>query len=161
MPPELCQEEVAKWDRWFAGEANNVAWTLAETTGRTAQQCYEMLHAAHAAAYHWGRVGTDLHKARCEMLLAQVHALLGSGVLAMEYALRSQTFVCAHDSPDWEVALMHAVLANAAFAAGNMSLYDEHYALARRLGEAIADAEDRAIFNSTFSQVPVPSPEVA
>ena len=116
-----------------------------------------MLHAAHAAAYHWSKVGTELHQARAAMLLGHVHALLGRGASAMAYARQSFTFVTSRDSPPWEVAFAHAILANAAAAARDRELHAKHYAMAKDLGAALADAEEREIFDATFRAVPAPS----
>ena len=156
MSPAPSAEDIAKWNRWFAVELNNQAWTLAENPELTSAQREEMLHAAHAAAFHWSRIGTELHKARCDMLLGLVHALLGNGTLAMVYARRSQEYVGSHPSPDWEIALAHAVLAHAAYAAGDVPLHAKQYVLARDCGAAISDENDRAIFTSTFDRVPRP-----
>lgn len=150
-------EELARWTRWFAVECNNRAWRLAEAATRTAGEDEEMLHAAHAAAHHWSKVGTELHQARATMLLGHVHALLGRGASAMAYARRSFAFVTSRDSPPWEVAFAHAILANAAAAAGDRELQGRHYAIAKDLGAALADMEEREIFDATFSAVPAPS----
>jgi len=154
QPP--APEEIEKWDRWFAIESNNIAWTLAEDPGRTPAQREEMLNAAHASAFHWSRIGSELNKARADMLLGLVHALLGNGPLAMTHARRSFEYISAHESPDWEFALAHAVLANAAHAAGETALYVTQYALARSSGDAIADSGDKEIFERIFVQLPAP-----
>ena len=114
-----------------------------------------MLHAAHAAAWHWARVGTDLNEARAQMLLGFAHALAGDGPLALRYAMSCFNYFNEHAAPDWEQAFVHATLAAAAHAAGNTALYAEHYAEATRLGDAIAGPEEREIFLRSFRQVPV------
>jgi len=62
MANEPSLDEIARWDRWFAVEMNNRGWELAEQAERTPEETEEMLHAAHAAAMHWARVGTDLNE---------------------------------------------------------------------------------------------------
>jgi hypothetical protein len=147
-------EDIAKWQKWFAVACNNRAWELAEQPSRTPSEAHEMLHTAHAAAWHWSRVGTELNAARAQMLLGFAHALAGDGPLALRYATSSFNYFNEHGAPDWEQAFAHAVLAAAAKAAGNHDLHAEHYAEAARLGEAIADAEDREVFMRSFRQVP-------
>ena len=115
-----------------------------------------MLHAAHASALHWSRVGSELNKARADLLLGQVHAVLGNGSMAMFYARRSYEYITSHDSPDWEIAFAHAVLARSAYAAKDMSLHAEYYAGAKELGDAIVDARERDVFQRTFIQLPRP-----
>lgn len=156
MNEAVSPEEVAKWTRWFAIECNNRAWRLSEQPSRSPAEGEEMLHSAHAAALHWGKVGTEQHRARATMLLAHVHALLGLGESAMRHAKQSFDFVAAHESPAWEVAFAHAVLANAAAAAGDAALHARHHAIARTLADALPDEEERAAFEATFRVVPVP-----
>lgn len=153
MHDGVAPEELAKWNRWFAIETNNRAWRLSESTLRTQAEDAEMLHSAHAAALHWSKVGTELHNIRATMLLAHVHALLGLGATALPYARRAFDYVRSHDSPPWEVAFAHAVLANAAAAAGNRELHAEHYGTARELGARLEPPEERAIFEATFRVV--------
>ena len=50
-----------------------------------------MLDAAHAAAFHWSKVGSELQAIRAKMLLGHVHASLGHGDLAPGY--RSRLFL--------------------------------------------------------------------
>ena len=113
-----------------------------------------MLHAAHAAAWHWTRVGTELNEARASMLLGMAHALNGDGPLSLRYAMSSFNYFNEHPAPDWEQAFAHATLAAAAHAAGDTAQYAEHYSEAARLGEVIAEPDDRDVFRRTFHQVP-------
>lgn len=156
MPAELSPEEIARSHRWHANECNNLAWKLSEQPARAPVEDDQMLDAAHAAAFHWARVGTELNQARARMLLGQVHAALGHGQSAWEYARQSYDYLVAHDPPDWEIAFAHAVLAHAAFAAGDATRHLEHHARAQALGEVIADPEDRVIFLGTFDRIPRP-----
>jgi len=113
-----------------------------------------MLDAAHASALHWRRIGTELNVARAEMLLGHVHALLGHGDLALRHAGASFAYFIARDCPDWERAFAHAVLANAAAAAGNVDLHRRHYAVAKEIGAALSNAEERRMFEATFRRIP-------
>jgi hypothetical protein len=155
MHDAIPRDELPKLHRYFAVECNNRAWRLSESPARTPADDREMLDAAHAAALHWSKVGTELHGARAEMLLAHVHALLGRGESAMAYARSSFHFLTSRESPAWEVAFAHAILAGAAAAAKDAALHRAHYEQARTLGAALGD-EDRAYFDATFRTVPVP-----
>jgi hypothetical protein len=157
MPAESSIDDLARSHRWHACECNNAAWTLAELSSRSAEQDDEMLNAAHAAAFHWSKVGNELNAARASMLLGHVHAALGHGATAMRYARESFDYLVAHDPPDWELAFAHAILAHAAAAAGETGLHREHFAQAEQLGKAIADSEDREIFFKTFLTIPKPA----
>ena len=141
----------------FAVEANNRAWRLSESAARTAADDAEMLNAAHAAALHWSKVGTDLHAARADMLLGHVHALLGHGDIAMRYASASFAYFTSHQCADWELAFTHAVLANAASAADDAGLHLQHFAIAKEMGAALVNSEERKIFDATLRRIPQPS----
>lgn len=154
MAERPSADEITKWQRWFAIACNNRALQLAEQPQRTPAEGHEMLHAAHAAAWHWARVGTPLNAARAEMLLGFAHALSGDGPLALRYAMSAFNYFNEHEAPDWEQAFAHAVLAAAAKAAGNLALHAEHYPEAKRRGEAIADPDNRDVFMRSFRQVP-------
>lgn len=155
MAETSSPEDAAKWHKRFAVECNNRAWRLSEAAQRSEAEDEEMLLAAHAAAYHWGRIGTPLHVARARMLLGHVLALLRrSG--AMEQAKASFDYVMAHESPAWEIAFAHAILANAASSTGDRAIHRRHYEEARSLGAALSDAEERDIFDATFARIPAP-----
>lgn len=156
MADQPSDEEIARWQRRIAVDSNNRGWQLAELAERTPSQTDEMVHAAHASALLWRRIGTDLNAARAHMLLGQAHGLAGDGALALRYAKASFDYFTAHECPDWEIAFAHAAMACAAHAAGEQALHDVHYREAKRLGEVIAEAEDRVVFMKTFCRIPSP-----
>jgi hypothetical protein len=146
-------DELARLHKHFAIECNNRAWRLAEAPRRGDAEDREMLDAAHAAAFHWSKVGTELNAARAAMLLGHVHALLGHGDMALRYARSAFDFVTERESPAWEVAFAHAVLANASAAARDGTNHAAHYEQARALGAALDD-DDRPIFDAMFRTIP-------
>jgi hypothetical protein len=115
-----------------------------------------MLNAAHASALHWGAMGVELNDMRAKTLLAEVHALLGYGASALEYATEARSYFLARETEDWEVACAHVIHAHAAAAAGESQLHRDSYAAAGPAIDAIADEEDRKIVLQTFDQVPPP-----
>src|SRR4051812_11620597 len=138
-------------------DLNNRAWRLAEQSSRTRAEDEEMLKAAQAAAQHWEQAGDELEHARAAILLGQVYALLGNGEQALHYAREAFAYVTEHDdSPPWQVAFAHAVMANAAAANDQRSLHTTHYQRAKTLGSALTDDDERALFEATFRTVPVP-----
>lgn len=153
--PNLTEEQQYSAHRWFAMECNNSCWDLTTAT-RTPQQDARMLHAAHAAAFHWGCVGERVHHMRADQLLAHVHALLGMGATALQYALSCHQYFTTHETPDWELAFTHAILAQAAAVTGDTALHASAYAEARSVMDAIVDPEDRAIVDATFRLIPEP-----
>jgi len=112
-------DDMQAWHKHFAASCNNRAWELA-IARRTPQQDREMLNAAHASGWHWSQIGTELHHMRSTMLLAEVHALLGYQASAMAFATQMRDYFLARETPDWELALTHAIYAHAACVAGAM-----------------------------------------
>src|SRR5882672_2331735 len=119
-------------------DLNNRAWRLAEKSSRTPAENEEMLKAAQAVAQQWDQAGDELERARGAILLGQVYALLGDGKQALHYARQAFAYVSENkDSPPWQVAFAHAVMANAAAANDERSLHTTHYQRAKTLGSAL------------------------
>jgi hypothetical protein len=150
-----ASEEATAWHRRFAAAANNRAWDLSEQTRNPAED-EEMLNAAHASAWHWARVGSELNRMRATMLLAEVHALLGSGHSAMAYAEEMRTYFLGVQSPASELAFVHVVHAHAASAAGQAEKHRASYGLALAAIEAVSNEEEKRIVTRTFRHVPKP-----
>src|SRR5262245_58605029 len=91
MSEKPSPEEAALWRRRLASQANNRAWTLAESLSRTPDEDEEMLQAAHAAMYFWKIVGNSRNQAHAAQLVAHVYALLGQGQPARHYQAKSQS----------------------------------------------------------------------
>ncbi|HET9577812.1 MAG TPA: hypothetical protein VFP44_08295 [Usitatibacter sp.] len=148
-------EEIARVGKWFAMECNNRAWALAALQLRTAADDDEMLTAAHASAFHWREVGNETNRALAAMLLAEVHALIGDASRARRYAQECFDFVTSRESPAWQVAFAHAILAHAAAVANDGALHATHYEAASRVASSLAEG-DRAVFDQTWRMVPPP-----
>ena len=144
------------WHRFFAMEGNNRAWDLANEPAN-ASGIHELLNAAHASAWHWQAVGTELNHMRARMLLAEVHALAGHGSTALAYAGEMRGyFLGKGDTPDWELAFAHAIFAHAAHTAGRPDLHGPAHQSAASAVAAIAGDEDRAIVLQVFRRIPAP-----
>lgn len=148
-------EALEKGHRYFAVVNNNQAWDLATST-RNEEEDLEMLTCAHTAAFHWGAVGTELHQMRATTLLAEVHAQLNLGSIAKRYADTIFDFYSNRKTDDWEIALVHAVYANAARANQEPDLFKTHYQLAKEAIEAIEEEKEREIILQTFNLLPSP-----
>ena len=156
MSDAKASEEAAAWHRRFAAASNNRAWDLSSVQTRNPAQDEEMLNAAHASAWHWAKVGSELNRMRATMLLAEVHALLGFGRSALAYAEEMRSYFLGVQSPAWEVAFVHVVHAHAASAAGETEKYRASYGLAVAAIEAVSNEEERRNLAGTFSHVPKP-----
>jgi hypothetical protein len=155
MPHVPQDNDPKSWHSYFAIECNNRAWDLAARS-RSAVENEEMLNTAHASALHWGFAGEESNRMSALMLLAEVHALVGNGSLALDYAEQMRRFFLKADTPDWELAFTHTIYAHAAYVAGDTETFEHAYEEARRAVGAISDTQDREVVLQTFNQVPTP-----
>lgn len=149
-------EDAALWQRRLASQANNRAWTLAEMLSRSPEQDEAMLHAAHAAMHFWSIVGDPGHRANAEQLLAHVYALLKWPERAALYLGKSSAYFEQRIGEPWEVAFGHAVAANVAYAAGNLTDHARHYAKAVAAAADITDPPTLDMFAATLRVIPAP-----
>ncbi|QRP62847.1 hypothetical protein I6J77_11985 [Rhodanobacter sp. FDAARGOS 1247] len=156
MPKTPEDTSSDSWHRFFAAQANNEAWTLAEVS-HSRVNALALLNAAHASAWHWQAVGNVLNQQRAIMLLAQAHAVAGFGSSALLYANEMRAYFLSEPStPDWELAFAHAIHANAAHAAGELAQHESSYASAESAIRTLADENDRVMVMRTFEHVPRP-----
>ena len=137
-------------------QANNRAWELSIAEKRTTDEDREMLDAAHASAWLWSAIGTELNCMRATMLLAEVHALAGDPAVAMRHAHAMRNYFLGRETPDWEIAYTHPITAHCAATAGARSLHRDTTVAARAAIAAVADAEEREIVEKTFVHGPAP-----
>ena len=155
MPNSSDATDAQAWHKRFAMSCNNRAWDLS-TEVRTPAQDREMLNAAHASAWHWEHVGSELNRMRATMLLAEIHALLGMGPSALAFAETMRAYFTTRETLDWELAFTHTIYAHAAHAAGRLSEYREAYQQATEAIGSVAKEDDRNVVAKTFSLVPTP-----
>ena len=156
-PEAVAADERALWHRRFGSDANNRGWAMAARAQRTPEEARELLGLAHASAWHWSEVGTDLQRMRAALLLALAQALSGDGAGAVAGADAARAFFLdGADTEDWERALVHAVHAHASFVAGRDAEHRASHAHAAAAVAAIADPEDRAVVDETWRHVPAP-----
>lgn len=121
----------------------NHTWTLLEKADRTPAEDDELLHATHASAYHWSRVGAPENLARGEWQVSRVNAVLGRGEAALHHARRCLDHCLEHGIGDWDLAYAYEALARAHKVAGDEAEYRRNLELARDAGTRIAEDDDR------------------
>jgi len=129
---DTTPEEVARWQRKFAAQANNRAWRLSESATRSPEEDEEMLQAAHTSMYFWKIVGSAGNRAHAAQLLAHVYALLKLPNPALHYFAQAEPFFLDRDCEPWEKACAYAVKASVA-AARNKPLSAKNRANAPRM----------------------------
>ena len=131
--------------RLLGVELYNGTWELIERQDRTPDDDDEMLHRAHASAYHWLQAPhTAANRARSHWLCSRVHAAAGQPEGALHHARRCLFLVENHseEMEDWDLAGAHEALARAHLAAGDVDEARRHHALARTETAKIAEPED-------------------
>jgi hypothetical protein len=143
--------DLAKAHRWFAVELNNLAWDLVERDARTPDEAERMVHAAHAACYHWLHAGTPLNHQRALCLLSTAYAAAGRAGEAVRYA-EACLALCAQLAEEvmsFDRATAHGCAARALALAGRVDEARGHDARALaavgRLGE-----DDRKVFERLY-----------
>jgi hypothetical protein len=131
--------------RRLAGDLFNQAWALMEKDGRTAAEDDELIHGAHASAYHWLQIGTAANRARSEWQCSRMYAVLDRAEPAVRHAQRCLE-ICESEPEaldDWDLPFAYEALARAHALAGDVGEARRFVELARAGTAAISDAEDR------------------
>jgi hypothetical protein len=141
--------------RELGAELFNKVWDLLSIERRTPQQEAEMIHAVHASAYHWSRVGEGPRLARSEWQCSWVYSELERPEPALYHAHRCEA-VCkeyADELEDFDLPAMHEAFARAQLVAGNREEALHRLKLASDLCAAIADPEDREIIQAQIDSI--------
>lgn len=122
----------------------NHVWTLLELPSRTAAQNDELIHAAHASAYHWSAAPEcrPENRARGEWQVSRVYTVLERAEPAFWHARRCLALCEEHGLDDWDLAFAYEALARARAVAGDREGATRYIACAR--GIPIAEEDDRA-----------------
>jgi hypothetical protein len=134
----------------------NRAGTLMQQDDRTEAEDDELVHCAHASAYHWMHVGTPANRARSEWQCSRMYTVLGHAEPALHHARRCLE-IC-ETSPDaledWDLPFAHEALARAHGLAGGKAEARRHEERARELGERVEDSEDRRLLEADLATLP-------
>lgn len=129
--------------RELAAQLFNHTWALLDRTRRSVAENDEMVHAAHASRYHWGKVGTSVNLAIGEWQISRVYATLGRAEPALHHGRRSLEIARRAHLGHFSVAYGHEALARAFAVAHRPRERNRHLRLARLEGERIRDSDDR------------------
>jgi hypothetical protein len=152
---DKVQSDDPALHRGLGVELFNRVWDLLGLEQRTPEQDTEMIHAAHASAYHWSRVGEGPRLARAEWQCSWVYAELERAEPALYHAHRCEA-ICrqyADELEDFDLPAMHEALARAHLVAGNREEALHRLKLARDLCAKIVDPEDREIIQAQIDSI--------
>lgn len=145
----------------FAVELFNRTWELHDKKDRTKLENDEMLHAAHASAYHWSKLGKVVGEerfkqsfARAEYLLSRVNWALEHPEACLVHAKRSFEFCTEHNIGDFDLAFAYEAMARAYAMTGNDAERNKYIELAKNAAEDIEKKEDKNYLLSELASVP-------
>jgi hypothetical protein len=148
-PAEALDRET---QRRLAVDCFNKTWTLMEKQDRTQEEDDEMLHCAHASAFHWHQIGTAANRARGEWQCSRVYTVLGRVEPALDHARRCLEIV--EESPaemeEWDLPAAYEALGRAHWVAGNLDESRRYVELGRGATAKIEDEDDRMQMESDF-----------
>jgi len=134
----------------------NRTWELLEVVDRTPAQDDELVHTAHASAFHWARASSGVERARSEWLCSRVYAVLGRGGEAERHAQRCLDIL--DDAPegmkDWDRAAAAEAMARALAVSGDAAGAAAWRARAETATAAIANPADRAAIVQDLESLP-------
>jgi hypothetical protein len=141
--------------RQLGAELFNKTWTLMEKTDRTPEEKDEMIHCAHASAYHWIQVGTAANRARSEWQCSRVHAILGQVEQALWHARRCLEIAEANPDvmKDWDLPAAYEAMARAHMVAGDREEARRYFELGNAATALIEDEDDRRILEADFATI--------
>ena len=140
--------------RTFGKEFFNYVWELLDKSHRSKEEDDAMLHAAHASRFHWGKAGTAATLARGEWQISRVYSVLKRAEPALYHANRSLEICQENGIGDFDLAYAYEALARAYTVAENIPESKRYIDLAEKAGEAIAERDDRALFDSDLKSIP-------
>jgi hypothetical protein len=143
-----------KTDRELGTELFNKTWALMESPERDED---ELLHCAHASAYHWRQAGTVANHARSEWQCSRVYAVLGRAEPALHHARRCLELCesAPDDIEEFDLPFAYEAMARANAVAGEADAAREWLARARAAGEKIGDEDDRVLLESDLATIVV------
>jgi cation transport regulator ChaB len=132
----------------------NYTWTLIDKTDRTPDESDVMIHAAHASAYHWRQVGTQLNFARSHWQISRVYAVSYQPEVALYHAQRCLDICLAEGIGDFDLAFAYEALARASVIGGQGDEAQVYLEQATKAGEQIKKKDDRDYFFDELATVP-------
>lgn len=138
---------------FFAADYNGKVWGLLEKADRTSEEDSMLLNMAHASCAHWLEAGTAVHRQRGEWMISRVNTVLGFGDAALRHARVCMELTGKHpdEMDDFDVAFACEAMARASALSGDGDTAREYIGRAEEAGRAIADPEDRKIFEDDFA----------
>lgn len=129
----------------------NRVWALLGTTGRTPDQDDEMVHAAHASAYHWLIAGNATNHVRSHWQCARVYAALNRPEPALWHAQKCLNLCADRVLSPFDTACAFEVQARAMSCAQRFVEARITLARARAVAAGVIDPGERAVIDEDIA----------
>jgi hypothetical protein len=127
----------------------NSSWGLLEKPDRTPEETDELLHQAHASAYHWLKAPEcePKNRVRAEWLCSRAYSVLGRAEPALQHAERALAIAEANagNLDEFDLPFVYEALARANAVAGNAEEARRFEAESRKAAGLMSDVEDREL----------------
>lgn len=153
--PENTKYTELECHKKFAVDCFNYVWSLLEKTDRTTEEDDEMVHAAHASRFHWGKVGAPVNLARGEWQISRVYSELSSPEPAMYHGQRCLAICQENNIGDFDLAYAYEAMARAAATAGHKEECDRYLTQSREASRAIQEEENRKLVLADLATIVV------
>lgn len=137
----------------MAKQLFNKTWDLMLKEDRQPQETTEMMHTAHASAYHWLQVGEPVNHARSQWLLSRVYFKANMGEMALYHAKECEQMSRLHSLSAFDIAFAHEAMARAYALQGDVMNTDAHKAKALEAGAGIAKDPDRKYLEEEIKSI--------
>ncbi len=135
-------------------ECFNKTWDFIDNKCRTGEETLEMIHTAHASAYHWRQVGTPLNFARSEWQVSHVYSIAGLGESALYHGKLSLELCLENSIGGLDLAFAYEACARACAVCGDFDSSAGYREQALKASADIAKQEDRDYIVSELETIP-------
>ncbi len=146
--------DIAEAHQHFAMELYNLVWDMLDRPERDRLQDELMIHAAHAAAFHWSQVGEPEQLQRSEWQLSRVYTNVGDKAQALHYARRCFEVTQEQRLGDFDLAFALEAMARANAMNGNKIDFEQYYVLALKAADQISETNDKDLFLAELNSDP-------
>ena len=148
------QFSIRKAHLFFAESCNEEAWKYVKISELEKEEVESMIHAAHAALYHWSKIGSHQGLARANWLLGRVYAVAGYPKIALRYSQNCLSICETKHFEDRELAFAYEAMARAHAADGSLLVAQEWRTKADLAGKKILNEKDREAFFAEMNKEP-------
>jgi hypothetical protein len=151
---EPAPTETREQHRYWGRTLFNDTWRLMEKEDRTPDEDAQLIHQAHASAYHWLQVGTPANFARSHWQCSRVYSVLGRAEPALYHA-RLVLDICQRNGiGDWDLGFAYEALARAYAVAGDQEQSRRWLEQAKLASVDIAEDDERELLLSDLETIP-------